>query len=298
MNRIFYYSFNFLLLLSIFLVFSTSPASAEENLYVSKDIADKNFLKNFPLESDSEFAFVDGCTSFVSENYHRVSYSRYIDQISPTFDVGFYNDEYPITIDSTIFSKSDFFGKSKTVMLKTKQPIILEINLFENRGPQNIENVTLYADLQNSLEKENTPYISLTKNPPSPVSDPIFNYIKGQIEEDFGQSYRYGEPWASYSVVTYDPEKIFGNVTAKYSKQNHKLQTSFELSFLKTIPKSNLILTSSDLKGNTLTCYILDAWQVNSQNNFPFWFETTLMWNKQGLISDEELVKAQQYFKQ
>ena len=268
---------------------------ANENLYVSKDIAEKNFIENYGLDVDNDRSFIDGCTSFAPKNYHRVTTYRYFDQLSPTFDVGFLKNEYPITIDSTTFEKSEFLEPSKTVTIQSDQPVVMKILLFENRGPQNIQNVTLYADLQNNFLLETMPSISLNKDPPKPVSDPIQYYIKGQIEEDFGQSYRGGNHWASYSLNVKDPENIFGNVTASFSKQNNKLETIFEFIFLKPISKSNIILESSDVKGNKMTCYIVDAWQSNIYENFPFLFEKLTLWNIEGKISDSELKAAVKY---
>ena len=208
----------FLLGLPLLIILLLPPVFANENLYVSSDIAEKNIVEKYSLQVDNDRSFIDGCTNFAPKNYHHKSSYRYFDQLSPTFDVGFLKNEYPIIIDSTTFMKSDFLDKSKTVTLETGQPISIKILLLENRGPQNIQNVTLYTDLQNTLLLEKLPYISLNKDPSEPVSDPIYMYIKGQVEEDFGQSYRGGSPWASYSVKTHDPENIFGNVTASFSK--------------------------------------------------------------------------------
>ncbi len=277
-----------------------SAFATNENLYVSKDIAEQNIIEKYISQIDKNRSFIDGCSSFAPLNYDRVSFYRNVDQFNPTFDVGFFKNEYPITINSSTLTKSDFLDQSKTILLQTSNPVTVKILLFENRGPQNIQNVTMYFDYQNSLSIDALPYISLNKDPPEPVSDPILLYIKGQIEEDFGQSYRYGSPWASYSVTSHDPENIFNNVTASFSKQNHKLETVFEFSFLKPIPKSNLILKSIDVQGNTLTCHILDVWEVNSEKsgNLPAWFKNNIKWNNHGKISDFEIENAIKYLTQ
>ena len=283
----------FVLLIPLF----TSAFATNENLYVSKDIAEQSIVEKYISQKDKNRSFIDGCSSFAPQSYDRTSFYRYVDQFNPTFDVGFFKNEYPITINSSPLTKSDFLDQSKTIQLQTSNPVTVKILLFENRGPQNIQNVTMYFDYQNSLSIDGLPYISLNKDPPEPVSDPILLYIKGQIEEDFGQSYRYGSPWASYSVTSHDPENIFNNVTASFSKQNHKLETVFEFSFLKPIPKSNLILKSIDVEGNTLTCHILDVWEVNSEKheNLPAWFKNNIKWNNQGMISETELINAINY---
>jgi len=275
----------------------TSAFATNENLYVSKDIAEQSIVEKFISQKDKNRSFIDGCSSFAPQSYDRVSSYRYVDQFNPTFDVGFFKNEYPITINSSPLTKLDFLDQSKTIQLQTSNPVTVKILLFENRGPQNIQNVTMYFDYQNSLSIDGLSYISLNKDPPDPVSDPNQLYIYGQIEEDFGKSYRPGSPWASYSVTSHDPENIFNNVTASFSKQNHKLETVFEFSFLKPIPKSNLILKSLDVEGNTLTCHILDVWEVNSEKrgNLPAWFENNIKWNDQGIISETELINAINY---
>jgi len=292
-----------IILMSVFIIsMLVQPVFAtNENLYVSSDIAEQGIVEKYYSQLENTFPFSDGCTSFAPENYHHKSNYFYIDELSPTFDVGFFKNEHPLVIDSTPFTKSDFLKKSKTVTVETGNPIVLKVLLFENRGPQNIQNVILYINLQDSFSiDDNTPYISLNKDPPGPVSDPIHLYIKGQIEEDFGQSYRYGTPWASYSVKTHDPNGLFGNVTSSFSKENHKLETVFEFSFQNPMPKSNLVLTSSDVNGNTMTCYILDAIEVNGyyldrDDNLPHWFENNFQWYKEGMISETELINAIKY---
>ena len=272
------------------------PAFANENLFVSRDIAEKEIAEKLASKSENVFPFSGACTSFAPLNYDHKNNYFYFDQLSPTFDVGFFKNEFPLVIDSTSFTKSDFLDKSKTVSLETDNPVSIEILLFENRGPQNIQNITLYTNLQESFSiDKNTPRILLEKDPPEPVSDPIQYYIRGQIEEDFGQSYRYDTPWASYTVSKYDPDNLLGNVTSSFSKENYKLKVVFEFTFEKHMPKSNLVLTASDVKGNTMTCHILDAISVSDNETLPQWFENNLRWYDEGKISKAELENAIKY---
>ena len=270
--------------------------ASNENLYVSRDVAEQQISEKYYSQLDNTYSFTEGCTSFAPLNYSHKSYLFYIDVLNPTFDVGFSKNEYPLVIDSTSFSKSDFL-KSKTVSLETNKPVDVKILLFENRGPQNIQNVTLYANLKDSFSfDQSTTYISLEKDPPEPVSDPIQNYIRGQIEEDFGQSYRYDRPWASYSVKTNDPNGIFEKVSSTFSKKGHKLETVFEITFQKPIPKSNLVITASDVNGNTMTCFVKDAWEISSSDiELPNWFENNLDWYNQGMISESDYQNAKKF---
>lgn len=178
------------------IVVSLSDVYAYENLYVSRDIAEKNIEEKYTSISNS-YILTDECSSFAPKNYDHKSNYRYIDQLSPTFDVGFLKNEFPLVINSISFEKSDFVTKSKTIPLEIGEYVSVNLLLFENRGSQNIQNVTMYVDTQNLfLTDENFSSISIVKDEPESISDPIQYYIKGQIEEDFGQSYRTGSPWA------------------------------------------------------------------------------------------------------
>ncbi|MCH8323935.1 MAG: hypothetical protein IH813_02395, partial [Thaumarchaeota archaeon] len=98
------------ILMSVFVIsILVQPVfAANENLYVSRDIAEQGIVEKYALKPKNVFPLNDGCTSFAPENYDHKSNYFYIDELSPTFDVGFLKDEYPLVIDSTPFTKSDF----------------------------------------------------------------------------------------------------------------------------------------------------------------------------------------------
>jgi len=284
-----------------------------DNLFVSWEIMESKLEEKYGEKLQNIFEQNEGCTSFAHKKNR--GYFAYIDDLSPTFGVGFFTNEYPVIIDSIPFTKSQFLEKSNTVTIETGRQITVTVLLFDDRGPQNIQNVTLNTNLNgnNFTIKNNTSYIILYKNPPEPVSDPIMFYIKGQIEEDFGQSYRYGSPWASYSVKTHDPDGLFNNVTSSFSKKNHKLEAKFNVTFQHSMPKSDLVITSSDIDGNKMICHILDAWEVISKpenlheflslldyekiSEFSSWFENNFRWYEEGKISKDDLLNAIDYLK-
>jgi len=248
------------------ITFTISDVYAYENLYVSHDIAMKKIGEKYI--SPSSNVVIDGCTNFVPEHYHSVKAYRYFDQFSPTFDVGFLKNEYPLTVNSIPFEKSDFVTKSKTLQLERGSPISITLLLFEDRGPQNIQNVTMYFEYQNSSGMKNSSSsFSIVKDEPKPVSDSIQYYIRGGIEEDFDQSYLYGNIWTNYSLKVNDVNNLFQNFTASVSKENHKLKITLELIPKNILPKSNLILTSFDIKGNSMICKILDILEPSSNTD-------------------------------
>lgn len=245
-----------------FCILSSSDIYAYENLHVSHENMKKNIVQKYVSPSNT---LIDGCTSFAPEHYHRITGYRYYDQFGPTFDAGFLKNEYPVTINSINFERSDFMTKSKTVELTANSPISITLLLFENRGPQNIQNVTMYLEHQNSsMQKNTTTSFSIILNDPEPVSDPIQYYIKGGIDEDFNQSYLYGNTWTNYSLKVNDSDNLFQNVAATVSKENHKLKVIFDLIPTHTLPKSDLIITSFDVKGNGMFCNVLDVWNFSN----------------------------------
>ena len=255
-------NYSVVLFLVFFSILSFSDIYAFENLYVSNDDMKKNIEQKYVSSSN---ALINGCTSFAPEHYHRITGYRYYDQFSPTFDAGFLKNEYPVTINSINFEKSDFITKSKTVELTPNSPISITLLLFENRGPQNIQNVTMYLEHQNfSMQKNTLSSFSIVLDDPEPVSNPIQYYIQGGIDEDFNQSYLYENTWTNYSLKVNDTDNLFENVTATVSKENHKLKVVFDLIPTHTLPKSNLIITSSDVQGNGLFCNILDVWNFSN----------------------------------
>ncbi len=82
--------------------------AANENLYVSRDIVEQGIAEKNASKPKNVFSLNDGCTSFAPLNYDRKSNVFYFDELSPTFDVGFLKKEFPLVIDSTPFTKSDF----------------------------------------------------------------------------------------------------------------------------------------------------------------------------------------------
>lgn len=258
------------------IIFTVSDVYAYENLYVSHDVVMKNIGEKYL--SPSSNVVIDGCTNFVPEHYHSVKAYRYFDQFSPTFDVGFLKNEYPLTVNSIPFEKSDFVTKSKTLQLETGDPISITLLLFEDRGPQNIQNVTMYFEPQNSsIMKNSSSSFSIVKDEPKPVSDSIQYYIRGGIDEDFDQSYLYGNTWTNYSLQVNDTNNLFQNVTAGVSKENHKLKITLELIPKNILPKSSLIITTFDIKGNGMICKILDIWESSSDADHGPKSTTTLM---------------------
>ena len=286
-----------------------------DNLFVSWEIMERKLEEKYDEKLQNVFEQNGGCTPFAPKNWKNRGTVVYIDELSPSLSVGLFPNEYPVIIDSTPFTKSQFLEKTNTVTIETGMPITVTVLLFDDRGPQNIQNVTLNANLNgnNFSIKNNTSYIILDKDPPEPVSAPMMYYIKGQIQEDFGQSYRYGSPWASYSLKTHDPDGLFNNVTSSFSKKNHKLEAKFNITFQHSMPKSDLVITSSDIVGNKMICHILDAWEVISKpenlheflslldyekiSKFSFWFENNFRWYEEGNISKDDLQNAIDYLK-
>lgn len=261
-------SFGFMfIILGVILVNFTLISSVEEAfsyLYVSREVMEKNleqrYSKNHVIEKE-EFSV---CNSFVPKGWsHHTSY-RYIDNMRPSLEVGFFKNEYPVIINSIPFEKSQFTSKTNTVFATTGDPIILKLLIFENTGPQNIKTVNLFTKLHgdNFSYNQSETIITLQKDPPPPASSPIQLYINGGIREDPGQSHKYPNKLGEYSVTKIDPHNLISELDASALRVKNKMEVTFEITFSKPMKKSHIIITASDVDKNKMICNILDAWKI------------------------------------
>jgi len=265
-----------------------SVQALNDNLYVSRDA----MLQNLDQKYDSIIETPPksgGCNSSFPPGWKYQSNVRYIDKISPSFSLGFYKKEFPIVIDSTTFSKTQFSDSSHTAILEVGKPIKLKMLIFENTGPHNIKTVTIATNFQDDslTEKTNTAKMIFEKLHPPPPSDSIHLYIFGVIEEDQERSNTYPNKLGNYFVKKSDPVGLFSNVKGTATKINQKMEIIFEITFTKPMEKSDLIITASDVDNNTMICKIVDAWQaVNSAENYK---ESNLEKNNQKFVCKEGL---------
>ena len=276
------------ILSGIILIFAPLSVQAlNDNLYVSRDTMLQNLGEKYgsTIETLSKSG---GCNSSFPSDWNHQSNPIYIDRISPSLSMGFYKKEFPIVIESTTFSKSQFSDSSHTAILEVGKPIKLKILIFEDTGPHNIETVTIATNFQDDslTGKTNTAKMIFEKLDPPPPSDSIYLYIFGGIEEDQERSNTYSNKLGNYFVKISDPVGLFSNVKGTATKINHKMEIIFEITFTKPMEKSDLVITASDVDNNTMICEIIDAWQVvNSAENK----ESNLEENNQKFVCKEGL---------
>jgi len=257
-----------IILIPMFFVVSVDNINA--NLFVSRDEMKKN-LRSI-IETDLEYKFKEstGCNSFAPKNWDRNSNYVYIDRLNPSFEVAFFRNEIPLVIDNTKFKTSEFSEGTKTVTTEVGELINLELLLFENTGPHNIQNIILYPNIQedNFTKMETDTYIVFQKDNPILTGYKLEQYKTRGIREDPYRSYTYPNLLGNYSIQINDPKNLFSEVSADAKRVNHKMEVEFEITFAKNMEKSNLVITASDVKKNTMICNIVNALEVTNFSNY------------------------------
>lgn len=262
-----------LLTLAIFLVptfFAVSMDNTNANLFVSRDEMKKN-LKSI-LEPDLEYQFEEStsCNSFFPKNWSRNSNYVYIDRLNPSFEVAFFRNEIPLLINDTKFKTFEFSEGTKTVTAKVGEQINLKLLLFENTGPHNIQNIILYPNIHedNFTKMETDTYIVFERDDPVLTDYKLEQYHTRGIREDPYRSYTYPNLLGNFSLQVNDPNNLFTEVIADAKRVNHKMEVLFEITFAKNLEKSNLVITASDVKKNTMICNIVNALEVTNFSNY------------------------------
>jgi len=249
--------------------FVVSMDNTNANLFVSRDEMKKN-LRSI-LEPDLEYKFKEstGCNSFAPQNWSRNSNYVYIDRLNPSFEIAFFRNEIPLVIENTKFKTSEFSGGTKTVTTKAGQPINLKLLLFENTGPHNIQNIILYPNIQenNFTKMETDTYIVFERDDPELTGYKLHQYHTRGIREDPFRSYTYPNLLGNYLIQINDPNNLFSEVTVDAKRVTHKMEVVFEITVAKNMEKSNLVITASDVKKNTMICNIVNALEVTNFSN-------------------------------
>ena len=258
-------------ILSIFgivlgMILLVNPAFAQnDNLYVSEDEMKRELREKYEPEIQ-ERLIKGGCTTFAPLGWtHTTSSLRYIDRISPTFDLGFHKRDIPLIINSEKFQRDEFLDKSKTVLIKTYEKETITTLIFENTGPQNIHNLILFTNFRGDDVLTSDAFIRLDKlDEPVPLDDPVYEMMRGDMEDDPDRSIQFPNKLGRYEVLVIDPNELFGEINVTPNRVEQKMQTVFDVTFQKPMKKSNLAIFANDRSGNTMFCNILDAIQVNS----------------------------------
>ena len=305
--------FFLLLFISGTVIVIESEGTSNPNLYVSSEYVKNNLIKILNVDFEYPFNESTGCNSYAPKNWDKKSFYRYFDVMNPSLQISFLRNEFPLTIDNTLFKTSDFLEGTKTVIVDQEKIVKLKILLFENTGPQNIREIILFPNIQdkNFNEIQNQTYISLVKNIPVSTGSIYDKAIQYDIWEDPYRSFTYPNKLGTYSVHVNDPENLISEVSAQAKRVNYKMEVIFEIIFAQTMDKSSLLITATDFSENTMICYVLDAWQVenirklqpnsneispsNEIETIPNWMEANFKWMSEGKISEEELDKAIKY---
>jgi len=285
-----------------------SEGTSNPNLYVSSDYVKKNLVNTLKFDFEYPMRESTGCNSFAPKDWDKKSYYRYFDVMNPSLEISYLRNEIPLTIDNTNFKTTDFVNGAKTVTVEQEKNVKLKLLLFENTGPQNIQEIILFPNINNNFTLiQNYPYISLIKNIPVPTGSIYDQAMQYDILEDPYRSFTYPNKLGTYTVYVNDPENLFSEVSAKAKRVNNKMEVNFEIIFAKKMDKSSLLITATDSSGNTMICNVFDAWEVKdliglettfieiSNYEIPKWIKNNFRWESEGKISQIELDNAIKY---
>ena len=205
------------------------------------------------------------------------AFSFYIDENAPTFGAGFFRGEYPLIIDSTTFTKKQISQSTHTVSIDVAKPISVELMIFEETGPHDIIQVSLFADVPEKSELNDTFIVWKSKNPihlspeeREPDNSNLYVSLQNREPQNvlFSQLWKYQPKYDTgpfphkYSILLSDPHKIFSNVDVTPSYYNKKLKLIYDITFAKTLPESDITISATDNWNNTMTKKIHDVWRV------------------------------------
>lgn len=302
----------FLIFIIIFFTITIieSEGTSNPNLYVSSEYVKNNLINTLKFDNEYPMRESTGCNSFAPKNWDKKTFfGRYFDVMNPSFDISFFRNEIPLTINNSDFKISDFVKGTNTAIIEPGKTVKLKLLLFENTGPQNVQEIILFPINQknNFTLVENYTYISLNKNIPIPKGSVYDQALMYDISEDPYRSFTYPNKLGTYSVFVNDPENLFSEVSAHAKRVNNKMEVIFEIIFAQTLEKSSLLITATDSSGNTMICNVIDAWEVKnmtglqtnsaevSKNEIPYWIKTNFKWELEGKISQRELDNAIKY---
>jgi len=153
------------------------------------------------------------------------------DVTPPTFSGSvFSGSEYPLSIDGASFRLPNYSNSISTQIKEAGKPVELKLLAFEDSGKQ-IEYVAIYTNLRSDTREIHN-------------SDTYIIYEKGK------------------DLQIFDPNGLFSDVKVKTETKQDKEEFSFEITFAKSMEKSDIIVRMWDHKRNNLDVKIFDAWQI------------------------------------
>ncbi|MHB8546427.1 MAG: hypothetical protein ACYDAJ_06640 [Nitrosotalea sp.] len=152
---------------------------------------------------------------------------------APSFTVGFIPSEYPISINGTNFTPSNYTKTtSSTVQLVTGKPFLLNLLLYGDYGPSSVQHVTIFTNLRdNARELQN--------------SDTVISWDKSDRPQ--------------LSVI--DPHGYFGPVTVDAISHGNNLELDYMITFAKPMASSDLIVRAWGTDLYVSNTYLLNAWR-------------------------------------
>ena len=249
--------FRFVLAFAVFFLCISiiAPSFGYENLYVSRDevkkaVAEKlarEISENWNSTLEGKIENLEGCSSYVPENWKHKTHFFYIDRLPPSFNVGFHKGEVPLIINSQEISYLDFAEKIKHVKLNVGEPLQIVIKVFEDTGAENVKTFSLAINHQGTDLISSPPMTYITWD-----SQLIYDQIpKNKQIKDVTETFQVS-----------DPEELFSDVMVTSLKNGKKLVLVFDIKFERPMKKSNILFYTSDRIGNPMICNIVGILEI------------------------------------
>jgi len=152
------------------------------------------------------------------------------DNIAPSFTTTFSEDDYPLRIFDVDYSLS-MIENIPTKMIKTGESIQIELNMYDNGGPQNVQHVDMYVNQKGDKILNDR-------------SETVITYDSEDIELQ-------------------DPYNLIQSANVVSSVLGNKVQFLFDVSFAKAMDTSDILFRVWDLNRNVSYLHIPDALEVN-----------------------------------
>ncbi|MGI0010277.1 MAG: hypothetical protein ACREAE_02625, partial [Nitrosopumilaceae archaeon] len=157
----------------------------------------------------------------------------------PTFTGKAFSEiEYSLIIGSRGFALPLYSNTIDTSTIETGKQIQLKLLMYDSYGPSTIQHIELHTNLRGTereITNSNT-YIIYEKGKPIQISD---------------------------------PNAFFSTTNISTSEKNNKLELTFDITFVKPMEKSDIIIRAWDEHKNSHDTKILDAWEVIEPKTTP-----------------------------
>lgn len=153
--------------------------------------------------------------------------------VPPSFTTGFAQDEYPLTINGNTYKLPNYTNTGPLNTITVDSPFTIKVMLYGDVGPSSVKHVSLFTNMRGN-------YASLVN------SDTVLSWD------------------ATQPLQVSDPNHFFGPVTVNATVVGNKLQVTFNGTFAKPMPVSDIGIRTWGYDLYSQDVYIINAWQATA----------------------------------